>query len=114
MTGENKNHSIFARKVNLSGCSSNCPAHVDIPEYLAKLRAGDMDGAASILLEANPIPAVTSRVCTHFCQMNCKRKEYDDNVNIGGMERYVGDYILEHSDRFMVPRRPTAASALPS
>ena len=104
MTGENKNHSIFgARKVNLSGCSSNCPAHVDIPEYLAKLRAGDMDGAASILLEANPIPAVTSRVCTHFCQMNCKRKEYDDNVNIGGMERYVGDYILEHSDRFMVP-----------
>lgn len=104
MTGENKNHSIFgARKVNLSGCSSNCPAHVDIPEYLAKLRAGDMDGAAAILLASNPIPAVTSRVCTHFCQMNCKRKDYDENVNIGGMERFVGDYILEHSDRFMAP-----------
>lgn len=102
MTGENKNHSIFgAKKVNLSGCSSNCPAHVDIPEYLAKLRAGDMDGAAAILLEANPIPAVTSRVCTHFCQMNCKRKDFDENVNIGGMERFVGDYILENSDRFM-------------
>lgn len=115
MTGENKNHSIFgARKVHLSGCSSNCPAHVDIPEYLAKLRAGDMDGAASILLEANPIPAVTSRVCTHFCQMNCKRKEYDEHVNIGGMERYVGDYILEHSNRFMAPPKQTAENVLPS
>lgn len=36
MTGDNRNHSIFgARKVNRSGCTSNCPAHVDIPEYLA-------------------------------------------------------------------------------
>lgn len=104
MTGENRNHSIFgARKVNMSGCSSNCPAHVDIPEYLAKLRAGDIDGAAAILLASNPIPVITSRVCTHFCQMNCKRKEFDENVNIGGMERFVGDYILEHSDRFMAP-----------
>lgn len=109
MTGENKNHSIFgARKVNLSGCSSNCPAHVDIPEYLAKLRAGDMEGAAAILLTSNPIPAITSRVCTHFCQMNCKRSEYDEPVNIGGIERYVGDYILEHSDHFMAP--PTEES----
>lgn len=102
MTGENKNHSIFgARKVNRSGCTSNCPAHVDIPEYLAKIREGDIDGAAGILMSANPIPAITSRVCTHFCQMNCKRKEFDEQVNIGGMERYVGDYILEHADRFM-------------
>lgn len=104
MTGENRNHSIFgARKVNPTGCTSNCPAHVDISEYLAKLRSGDIDGAAGILLESNPIPAITSRVCTHFCQMNCKRKDYDENVNIGAMERFVGDYILENSDHFMAP-----------
>lgn len=104
MTGENRNHSIFgARKVNPTGCTSNCPAHVDIPEYLAKLRRGDIDGAAQILLASNPIPVITSRVCTHFCQMNCKRKDYDENVNIGAMERFVGDYILENSDRFMAP-----------
>lgn len=102
MTGENRNHSIFgAKKVNLSGCSQSCPAHVNIPEYLACLRAGDIDQAARILMGSNPIPAVTSRVCTHFCQMNCKRDEFDEHVNIGGMERYVGDYILEHADRFM-------------
>lgn len=104
MTGENRNHSVFgARKVNLSGCSQNCPAHVDIPEYLTKLRSGDIDGAAAILMASNPIPAVTSRVCTHFCQMNCKRKGYDENVNIGGLERFVGDYILKNSSRFMAP-----------
>lgn len=102
MTGENRNHSIFgAKKVNLSGCSQNCPAHVDVPEYLACIRAGDIDGAAAILMESNPIPAVTSRVCTHFCQMNCKREAFDEHVNIGGMERYVGDYILENADKFM-------------
>lgn len=48
MTGENRNHSIFgAKKVNLSGCSQNCPAHVDVPEYLACIREGNLDGAAA-------------------------------------------------------------------
>lgn len=109
MTGENRNHSIFgAKKVNLSGCSQNCPAHVDVPEYLACIREGNLDGAAAILMESNPIPAITSRVCTHFCQMNCKRAEFDEHVNIGGMERYVGDYILDNADRFM--KAPEAES----
>lgn len=109
MTGENRNHSIFgAKKVNLSGCSQNCPAHVDVPEYLTCIREGNLDGAAAILMESNPIPAITSRVCTHFCQMNCKRAEFDEHVNIGGMERYVGDYILDNADRFM--KAPEAES----
>lgn len=102
MSGDNRNHSIFgATKVNQSGCTQNCPAHVNIPEYLECIRAGEIEKAASILMAANPMPAVTSRVCTHFCQMNCKRKEYDEHVNIGGLERYVGDYILEHYEQYM-------------
>ena len=109
MLGDNRNHSIFgARKVNRTACSTACPAHVNIPEYLAKIREGDIDGAASILMASNPLPVITSRVCTHFCQMNCKRDDYDEHVNIGGMERFIGDYVLEHSDKFMpAPRTET-------
>ena len=102
MTGDNRNHSIFgAKKVHQSACTQNCPAHVNIPEYLECIREGDLEKAAWILLENNPIPAITSRVCTHFCQMNCRRNDFDEHVNIGGMERFVGDYILEHADHFM-------------
>lgn len=103
-TGENKYHSIFGgMRVHRSACSEKCPAHVDIPQYLEKVREGDLDGAARILLRKNPLAAATSRVCTHFCMQGCRREDYDDEVNIGQIERYVGDYILENSDRLMPP-----------
>lgn len=102
MMGENRYHSIFgAAKVCMTPCTEGCPAHTDISAYMERLRAGDVEGAAAIILKANPMPAVTSRVCAHFCQEKCNREPYDERVNIGAAERYVGDYILEHHERFM-------------
>lgn len=104
ITGENKYHSIFGgMRVHQSACSGSCPAHVEIPQYLERVRAGDMDGAAGILLRRNPLAAVTGRVCHHFCMDGCERKSYDERVNIGQLERFVGDYILENAARLMPP-----------
>ncbi|MDO5417344.1 MAG: FAD-dependent oxidoreductase [Lachnospiraceae bacterium] len=102
MMGENRYHSIFgAAKVCTTPCTGGCPAHTDISAYMEKLREGNVEEAARIILEANPMPAITSRVCAHFCQEQCNRQQYDERVNIGDVERYVGDYILEHHDEFM-------------
>ena len=81
-------------------CSVQCPANTDIPAYMERLRQGDVEGAAHILMEANPIPMITSRVCAHTCQEQCNRCGSDESVSIHGVERYVGDYILEHPDTF--------------
>lgn len=103
-TGENRYHSLYGgMRVHQSACSKGCPAHVDIPQYLERVRANDLDGAAKILLRKNPLAAATSRVCTHFCMEECSRDDYDNEVNIGQIERYVGDYILENADRLMPP-----------
>ena len=85
----------------MTPCTQGCPAHTDISAYMEKLREGDVDEAARIILRANPMPAITSRVCAHFCQEKCNREQYDERVNVGAVERYVGDYILEHHERFM-------------
>lgn len=103
-TGEHRYHSIFgSMRVHASSCTQSCPAGVQIPAYLSKVRAGDIKGAAEILLQNNPLCAITGRVCTHFCQMGCYRKEYDENVSIGQIERFVGDYILKNSTEMMPP-----------
>lgn len=102
LMGENRYHSIFGgAKVHTSACNQSCPTGTDIPGYLERVRAGDIDGAARIIMKVNPMPAITSRVCAHFCMEGCKRQSYDESVNIGAIERYVGDYILEHADLFM-------------
>ena len=62
MMGENRYHSIFgAAKVCMTPCTQGCPAHTDISAYMEKLREGDVDEAARIILRANPMPAITSR-----------------------------------------------------
>ena len=99
--GDNRYHSIFGgMKVHTTPCSVQCPANTDIPDYMERLREGDVEGAAHILMEANPIPMITSRVCAHTCQEQCNRCGSDESVSIHGVERYVGDYILEHPDTF--------------
>ena len=99
--GDNRYHSIFGgMKVHTTPCSVQCPANTDIPAYMERLRQGDVEGAAHILMEANPMPMITSRVCAHTCQEQCNRCGSDESVSIHGVERYVGDYILEHPDTF--------------
>lgn len=102
MMGENRYHSIFgAAKVSETPCTGHCPAHTDISAYMAEMREGNIEAAARILMEVNPMPALTSRVCAHFCMEGCNRNEYDESLNIGAVERTIGDYILENTDVFM-------------
>lgn len=107
--GDNRYHSIFGgMHAGVTPCTAECPASTDIPGYMAKYRAGDMDGAARILMQANPFPMMTSRVCAHTCQTKCNRCSTDESVAIHSVERVVGDYILEHLDvYFQAPARET-------
>ncbi|MGN0159547.1 MAG: FAD-dependent oxidoreductase [Brotaphodocola sp.] len=99
--GDNRYHSVFGgMKVSTTPCSAECPAGTDIPAYMAKFRAGDLESAARILMQANPLPMMTSRVCAHTCQSKCNRCSTDESVAIHSVERVLGDYILEHLDKF--------------
>ena len=104
LVGENRYHSIMgAIRVRETPCSASCPAATDIPGYLEAIRGGEMEIAARTLLEANPIPAVTGRVCPHFCQQGCNRDGIDQSVSIREIERTLGDYILNHGEEFYIP-----------
>ena len=96
-TGDARYHSIFgSTRVDNTPCTTACPTNVDIPSYMSLIREGNIARAARILLENNPIPAITGRVCPHFCESKCNRSEQDESVSVRCIERFVGDYILEH------------------
>jgi len=104
ITGEGRYHSIFGGvRVASPPCTEQCPSGVDIPSYLSLVRQGDLAGAAAILLEKNPLPAITGRVCPHVCEQECNRGDYDDAVSIRDVERSLGDYILDHADELLPP-----------
>jgi NADPH-dependent glutamate synthase beta subunit-like oxidoreductase/CO/xanthine dehydrogenase FAD-binding subunit len=106
LTGENRYHSIFGgwRKQS-PPCRAACPGSIDIPSYLSKIREDDLPAAAGILLDANPLPSITGRVCPHVCEQECNRADFDESVSIRDIERFVGDYILEHPDAISRPAK---------
>jgi NADPH-dependent glutamate synthase beta subunit-like oxidoreductase len=104
MMGENRYHSIFgAARVDYTACSSNCPGHTDIPSYMSKAKEGDVPEAVKTILEVNPIPSITGRVCPHFCEQTCNRCAFDDSVSIRSVERYLGDYVLDNASEYFRP-----------
>lgn len=104
LSGDNRYHSLFgAARPAEYPCASHCPARTDIPAYLSKVRKGDLASAARILMEYNPLPAVTGRICPVFCEPECNRNAFDDAVGIQCVERGVGDYVLSHAPEFYAP-----------
>lgn len=110
--GENRNHSLFgAVRTGAPGCQSGCPAGVSIPAYLEHVRGGRIEEAARLVLESNPLPAVTGRVCPHFCEQGCNRPLLDEAVSTRSVERFLGDRVLERASAFYAPpRRRTGKS----
>jgi NADPH-dependent glutamate synthase beta subunit-like oxidoreductase/CO/xanthine dehydrogenase FAD-binding subunit len=104
LAGDNRYHSLFgAAPLAQYPCAGNCPAHTNMPAYLSRVRNSDFAGAAHILIDCNPIPAVTGRICPVFCEPECNRRALDDSVAIQCVERAMGDYMLDHADEFYRP-----------
>lgn len=99
--GENRYHSIYGgMKAGCAGCVSQCPAGTDIPGYMEEIRKGDWAAAADIFFRYNPMPMMTSRICPHLCKDGCAQKTYGESVNIPAVERTLGDYVLEHKEKY--------------
>ncbi|MDR1217298.1 MAG: FAD-dependent oxidoreductase, partial [Oscillospiraceae bacterium] len=112
MQGDNRYHSVLGGvKPSATPCQQECPAATDIPAYQAQIRKGNWDAAAKIIMNVNPMPMLTGRVCAHPCQTKCNQCSFGDPVYINGVERTLGDYILDNAEKFYTaPKTETGKS----
>ena len=77
-------------------CVSGCPVEVRIPEFIAKIAAGDVDGAYRIIKSTNSLPAVCGRVCPqeNQCEGSCILGKKGQPVAIGRLERFCADHAM--------------------
>lgn len=73
-------------------CQGSCPAHIDIPGYIALVREGRYVDALRVIRNDNPLPAVCGYVCEHPCEFSCRRTLVDDAINICGLKRFADDH----------------------
>jgi len=70
-------------------CVDACAIRQDIPTYVGWIARGDDDRALATILARNPLPGVTSYVCTHLCQTKCTRNNNDEPVAIRKLKRFA-------------------------
>ena len=89
----------------LAPCMGTCPSSADIRGWIAIIAQHEklgltfdqaMEKAWRLLVEKNPLPATLGRVCPHPCESECNRVHRDGAVSINAMERFLGDWALEH------------------
>lgn len=85
-------------------CVALCPAHVDIPGYIALVREGRYEDAIRLIRKDNPFPTTCGFICEHPCEARCRRNMVDDAVNIRGLKRMAADHAGK------VPPPPCAPS----
>ncbi len=75
-------------------CVAACPVEIKIPEFIAKVKEGDIAGAAAIIAEDSSLPAVCGRVCPQEsqCEGSCILGVKGEPVAIGKLERFVADH----------------------
>ena len=90
-------------------CVQGCPVGVRIPQFIKALREGDMAKAVQEMKVKNNLPAICGRVCPQEtqCEGKCILTKKGESVAIGRLERYVGDYELQHRTCPLVKAKAT-------
>lgn len=97
---------------------ADCNAGIDVSLVLELVDQGRTEEAFDVVLRANPLPAVSARICPHPCDHDVNALGYPqaevfaarhpalasrfpagpDRVSIRAVEQYLGDWGLDHVD----------------
>ena len=88
-------------------CETLCPAHVNVPAYIALAGSGDYAGAIGMVRKDNPFPTACAFVCEHPCENRCRRTLIDAPINIRGIKKFAVDQLAADKVPTPAPAAPT-------
>jgi NADPH-dependent glutamate synthase beta subunit-like oxidoreductase len=93
-------------------CNDACPAGENIQGWLYLAEEARYEEAWRKLVEENPLPATSGRICFHPCETACNRATLDEAVGIHAVERFLGDYAITNALSFDPPATKTGKRVL--
>jgi NADPH-dependent glutamate synthase beta subunit-like oxidoreductase/coenzyme F420-reducing hydrogenase delta subunit/ferredoxin len=93
MDGKKKSHS--ENKSLMPLCTLSCPLHVDARGYVRLIALNEFEKALELITRDNPLPSVCGSVCTHPCELKCRRGKVDEPVSIRELKGFVSEKLPE-------------------
>ncbi|MGD8441400.1 MAG: FAD-dependent oxidoreductase, partial [Holophagae bacterium] len=72
-------------------CTEVCSIGQQVPEYMRRVAAGDLEHAVDVIARDNPLPSILGRACHHPCESVCTRTHLDAPLAIRDIKRFVAD-----------------------
>lgn len=88
-----KNQKCVEHRTQTIPCVTMCPAHVNVPGYIALIKDGLYADAINLIREKNPFPTACAMVCEHPCENKCRRSIIDAPINIRGLKKFAVDMV---------------------
>ena len=85
-------------KLGKAPCANTCPGGIHVQGYIALIAQGRFREALDLIRQAIPFAGICGRICTHPCELNCRRAEVDEAVSIRLLKRFVSDWELQNPD----------------
>lgn len=83
----------LAERTDSIPCMASCPAHVNIPGYIALVGQQRYEEAVKLISHDNPLPSTCALICEHPCETRCRRTLLDAPVNIRGLKRTAVEHM---------------------
>ena len=99
-----RSHTKTTRRLGLfdcvrAPCTDACDVDQKVPDYMRRVRDGDLQAAAAVTREDNPLASILGRTCHHPCEPVCLRTHMDQPLAIREIKRF----ITEHEKRAAGP-----------
>lgn len=75
-----------------ANCIARCPLRVDVRGYVQLTREGRYREALQKVRERLPFPGILGYLCTHPCELHCKRIDEDSAVRIRDIKRFLAEW----------------------
>nr|HML38931.1 4Fe-4S dicluster domain-containing protein [Bacillota bacterium] len=76
-------------------CAAECPFHIDIPDFIEKMKRGGFKAAFKTYRNAVGFPVIASNLCPEPCKSVCPRRETDSAIELLMLEQacvsFAGD-----------------------
>ncbi len=92
-----RDHTKTTRRLGLfdcihAPCTDICDVDQNVPEYMRRVRDGDLAGAAAVTLDDNPLASILGRTCHNPCEPVCLRTHMDRPLAIREIKRFITDH----------------------
>lgn len=82
----------WCEKAPKERCVKNCPAEVDIPNFMRKMEVGNWKGAARLIRSMNPFGEICGNICPteRLCESKCYHSDFSNEpVRVGQLQAWV-------------------------